>query len=354
MREIVMRLSTMKKAEAERVASLLSDEFVNAGRKVTIVIYENCVDYELNREVKVIALEQKYGKLRRIAGLVGDIRSICRERNDNVILMPMLDAILSHTAAVSALSGIPFIAREANSFESRCKTLKDKISYFWPFFLAKKIAVQTETIRDFFPEYLQKKICVINNPVQIPSEEWKPQVCRRAVCFGRLFESKNFPLMLDAFAIVKNNIPEAELYIYGEGELRKDLEDKAETLGLSDSVFFPGVTEEVASAMRNAAVFVSSSDYEGLSNSMLEAMAIGMPVVCTDCDGGGARWAIGDNERGLLVPKGNAEKLAEAIEKMMIDREFAYRKGISAREFCRELDPAKTAARWLEIIKKMD
>ena len=188
----------------------------------------------------------------------------------------------------------------------------------------------------------------------MPEEEWRPQDSKEIVCFGRLFESKNFPLMLDAFAIVKKTIPTAKLCIYGDGELREALEDKAEALGISDSVSFPGVTEDVASAMRNAAVYVSSSDYEGLSNSMLEAMAIGMPVVCTDCDGGGARWAVGNNERGLIVPKENAEELAEATEKMLNDNVFAKEKGEKAREWCRELSPKKTAGKWLDIISRFD
>lgn len=107
-----------------------------------------------------------------------------------------------------------------------------------------------------------------------------------------------------------------------KGELKEALVRYAEQLGISEAVKFHGFSSEIHKIMAGSAIYVSSSDYEGISNSMLEALAIGIPAVCTDCPVGGARMYIRDGENGYLIPVGDADVMADRMLALMEDKKL--------------------------------
>jgi len=128
---------------------------------------------------------------------------------------------------------------------------------------------------------------------------------------GRLTMQKDFPTLLHAFARVRSQRL-ARLLILGEGEKRSELEALAQKLGLGRDVRLPGYVDNPFAYMRRCSVFVLSSAYEGLPNSLIEAMACGAPVVSTDCPSGPAEILEG-GRYGCLVPIGDADAMASAI-----------------------------------------
>ena len=104
--------------------------------------------------------------------------------------------------------------------------------------------------------------------------------------------------------------------------MKKALVRYAEQLGISEAVKFHGFSSEIHKIMAESAIYVSSSDYEGISNSMLEALAIGIPAVCTDCPVGGARMYIRDGENGYLIPVGDADVMADRMLALMEDKKL--------------------------------
>jgi glycosyltransferase involved in cell wall biosynthesis len=134
---------------------------------------------------------------------------------------------------------------------------------------------------------------------------------------GRLTTQKDFPTLLHAFARVRSQRL-ARLLILGEGDKRSELEALARNLGLAGEVRFPGYVDNPFAYMRRCAVFVLSSAYEGLPNSLIEAMACGAPVVSTDCPSGPAEILEG-GRYGCLVPIGDAEAMASAILTILQD-----------------------------------
>jgi glycosyltransferase involved in cell wall biosynthesis len=128
---------------------------------------------------------------------------------------------------------------------------------------------------------------------------------------GRLTRQKNYPLLLDAFARVRQARP-VRLLILGEGELRPDLEAQVARLGLQDSVALPGFRANPFAFMSRAALFVMSSDWEGLPTVLIEAMACGAPVVATRCDSGPGE-ILEEGRYGRLTPMGDAPALAQAM-----------------------------------------
>lgn len=133
------------------------------------------------------------------------------------------------------------------------------------------------------------------------------------VTCGRLTEQKNHKLLIDAFAEVQKIYPFATLKIYGEGVLREKLQNQIDSLNLNEKVFLMGATNDVAKALQTADLFVLSSDYEGMPNALMEAMAAGVPCISTDCPCGGPRELFGEDASDKLVPCNDSAQLAEAI-----------------------------------------
>ncbi|WP_374407137.1 glycosyltransferase [Pelagerythrobacter sp.] len=172
-----------------------------------------------------------------------------------------------------------------------------------------------------------QEIAVIGNPVSLDEiqqaltrqQAASPLAERRrpaVVTVGRLAPQKGFDLFLPAFAAFRARYPQATLTIFGEGPERAALERQAEALGLADCVSMPGRSEAVLAEIARADLFVSSSRYEGFSNAMLEAMALGVPVVATDCPGA-TRDLVVDGETGFLAATIDSEAIGATMERAM-------------------------------------
>ncbi|NTQ65431.1 glycosyltransferase family 4 protein [Enterococcus faecium] len=192
----------------------------------------------------------------------------------------------------------------------------------------------------------------------IPNAINKEFVCsryegeRRKVIIGagRLSEQKNFSLLIQAFSDVADYIPDYSLEIYGEGNKRKELEQLVKKCGIEKKVKMPGYVKSLGETIKDASLFVLSSNYEGMPNSLMEAMALGIPCISTDCPVGGPRYLIKDNVNGCLVPVGDKERLANAILSLLSDKEKSSQMGRLASKIVDDLSPEKIYSRWNEII----
>ena len=173
------------------------------------------------------------------------------------------------------------------------------------------------------------------------------------VTAGRLTEQKNHALLIKAFARISPSFPEYQLVIYGEGPMKETLVSVSEEEGIGEKVVFPGYTTNIGESIKEASLFVLSSDFEGMPNALMEAMALGLPCVSTDCDGGGAKFLIENEKNGLLVSKGDVNALATVMERMLSDREFAEQCGREAHYICERLAPEKIYGKWESFIKQI-
>lgn len=214
----------------------------------------------------------------------------------------------------------------------------------------------TQQIQRMNRSISKSKYIVVPNPV---GAEWKERKYSYAdtiehfVNLGRLCEGKNQKTLIDAFGILCKKYPHITLDIYGEGELRERLQKQIEQLQLKDRVFLRGRTEEVPAVLAKADAYVLSSNLEGMPNGLMEAMALGMPCISTDCNTG-PRDFITDRENGLLVPCNDAAMLAEAMETYIRDPELAKRLGRRARTVIWEkFDENVVVKKFAEIIERM-
>ena len=114
-----------------------------------------------------------------------------------------------------------------------------------------------------------------------------------------------------------------------------------------------GVTRTPMQDISDAGIFLITSDYEGISNSLLEAMAVGLPCVSTDHTPGGARLLITDRENGLLAPMGNVDALAEAMCEFADNPELAKKCGNNARDVVNRFEPSRIIDLWEDYIEKL-
>lgn len=189
------------------------------------------------------------------------------------------------------------------------------------FRLADGVVFQTEDAKKWFPKSIQKKSKIIFNQVDEVFYNTKYEGERHdVVTTGRLVPQKNHKLLICAFADIADQVPD-NLIIYGEGELRSELEALIAELHMENRIFLPGGIKNVADTIKSAKLFVLSSDYEGMPNSLMEAMALGIPCISTDCPCGGPRMLLCENAEYCLTRINDCKQLSIKIYKLLTDLE---------------------------------
>lgn len=216
---------------------------------------------------------------------------------------------------------------------------------------------QLESVKQYFNRKIQNKSIVIPNPVYIKYNDFPILKVRRnrIVNVGRLHKQKNQLLLLKAFKEISNEFPDLSLDIYGEdaGE-EQNLKDYTNENGLSVRVNFKGVVDDIYNEIIDAKVFVLSSDYEGMPNALMEAMALGIPCVSTDCNPGGAKALIQSGFNGIIVKKNNVSELVHALQMLLTDSALAESIGKNAKKICYTNDLKTIMEKWNLFFEKVN
>ena len=219
---------------------------------------------------------------------------------------------------------------------------------FYP--LADFILFQTEGAKNDSPKRVAQKGVIIPNPVKsnLPrNTAQKNVICAAA----RLSEEKNYHLLINSFRNVVKTHPEYSLSIFGQGVMEAELKEYVKSIGLADKIVFEGYCADVHERIKDARIFVLSSNYEGLPNSLLEAMAMGFAVISTDCPPGGPRSLIDDGTNGLLVPVGDEAAMTKAMLTYIEDCNFRKQAGTLAAEVNDKYAVEKITDAWRECIE---
>lgn len=344
--KIVFVLPDMPGGGSERVVAMLANEYVKRGYQTAILLFAgNQVAYPLDERVEIyIAGQPSEGNpFIQIRRLISMRRFYRQNKNCYIFSFCVRGSIFS----VIAAAGIPhrFLVSERNDpTRISGQRLRD-----WSYRKAEKLVLQTEDMKKCFAEDIRKKSAVIPNPVSehIP-EPFMGERKKRVVSVARLQPQKNHKLLLNAFAGFCKIYPDYELHIFGIGELEEELRQQAKNLHIEEKVVFRGFSSNVQQEIWDSAMFVLSSDYEGISNSLIEALAMGVPVISTDCPVGGSRMYIEDGVSGLLTPVGDAKALTEAMIKVAGDPEFSRRLSVNGAKVKEYYGLSKIADRFLE------
>ncbi len=213
--------------------------------------------------------------------------------------------------------------RNDPSCKSKCHCLSSLIAHK----LADYAVFQNRKVQNMYGEKVRTKSSIIPNPTEVSCFVSEHRL-KKIAAVGRLHEQKNHKLLISAFSLFHKTHLEYHLYIYGEGPLLNELKQHAETCGVKDNVHFEGFREDVHAAIADAEQFVLSSDYEGLSNALMEAMMMGHACISTCCTG--SDELIEDGKNGLLVPVGDVHAMCEAMCRLSDSVELRKKLGHAA------------------------
>lgn len=340
---------------AERVVCNLANYLLSKENSVQIItMSEGIPAYHLDDCITIQCLLSKkergntlYNWILRVKRL----RNILKNQKDGCFIV-MLPYTIAFMLSMRKLTKAKVIAAERcmpSSYSKRKQNLLLRTcnnADGWIF--------QTSEIKKFYEKKLKgKKTIVIPNAINpeffncIESKITNKEI----ITAGRMTEQKNHILLIRAFSKIAIDFPNYRLTIFGEGPKRIEIEQLITALGLEGRVCLPGYVNDVQKRINNASLFVLSSNYEGMPNALMEAMAMGVPSISTDCDGGGARFLIENGKNGLLVPKNDVEALAAAMRDLLSHPEKAERLGEEGRKLCERLAPEKIYGEWEEFIK---
>lgn len=356
-RHIAMLIGALTKGGSERVLVNLADYFIKEGYQVTMVTqYQKENEYVLNEKVKRVIsdiTEEETGKGRLInfKRRFCKLRNIWKEERPDVILsfigknnmMALLTSRFLHIPVVISVRGEP-------GEEYYNKLLRFIARHL--FVLADGVVLQTKHCLDFFPEKIRKKAVVLKNPVSSVffKERFEGEREKTITAVGRIDRNKNHEMLIRAFAELTAEFPDYQLRIYGEGELRQSLIRLSEELGLGNRILLPGSTDNIIEAIYKTRVFVLTSDTEGVPNTLIEAMLLGLTVIATDCPCGGPADLIEDGVNGILTPVGNVEKLKENLHFLLKNLQKADEMGRMASKTADSYRPEDIFEAWKEYL----
>ena len=352
-------IPTLSNGGAERVISVLSSAITRNNHEAWIVKYyttEN--EYPTDKSVHVENLSgghlsdyakiSYFEKIKRLRRIIEDVKP------DYVLPFMFQVALCTTIAAWNTGTSVIQSIRINPAMGPRAKwkrIIRDHLVY-----RSKCTFVQNQSQKDYFRASHHDRIHVLFNPVseELLDTEWAPERERFIVCgVGRLEEQKNFRQLMDAFKIAFSDVPEAILRIYGEGSLSAELQSHADSLGMNGRIQMMGRSNEMKSVYQSASLYVLSSDYEGMPNALIEAMAVGVPCVSTDCPTGPADL-IADGENGSLVPVNDKEAMAAAMRQMYEKRNECDAMSAAAKDTIRRLcSPEQIARKLIEVCEKI-
>ena len=357
MTKIVFVTNAMLTGGAERVISTLSNYFVKEGTEVSIITIMNTpCEFELDSRVKCYSIYEKSGKPRRkeYAHYYNKLREqVKAEKPDIIVIMPEEISV----KAIPFLKdiGIPLVVSERNNPWVMPKNKLNRLlrTIYYP--KVDGIVFQTSMASSFFPKKIKDKGKVILNPLdytRLPKELVGPRG-KTIVTMGRLEEQKNQKMLIRAFEHIYKKYSDYKLIIYGNGSMKEELEEYASNILPRNSYSFENATDDVLNRINNAGIFVLSSDYEGLPNALIEAMAIGLPCISTNCMSGGPAELIDQYKNGILVDVGDDEALALAINEIIRNKTLADKLSKNAKKIKYRLDENKIIGEWEDYLNEV-
>ena len=345
-------ISAFTNGGAQRVAVTLSRWLNEHGQNCCIIALSESSKNQYDAgNVNLVRLEERFkGK-----SITQRIKAFDQDNQIDVYIVMGVPMCMYVIPALKNSKAKVIVSERNDPRNFQGKTITRILSR-WLMNRADGFVFQTRDACDYYKRYKGRSV-VIPNPVadvpvileRLPNEQRDKVI----VTAGRLVPQKNHEMLIKAFGIIADRFPEYKLIIYGEGGLKAQLQQLTKELSISDRVLFPGSVNDLHERIKNAELFVLSSDFEGMPNALMEAMAMGLTCISTDCPCGGPKDLINDGENGLLIPVGNVGACAGAIVKYLCDKEEADRFGSAAQEVREKYSRDNICSNWLDYIESV-
>ena len=348
--KVVFYINSLCFGGAERVICNLATQLSECGYEVVLVTsFRADQEHVCGSKVRRIYLGNKRldSFIKRNLFLITKLRRVLKIECPDILISFMAEPNFRAIMASFGLKNKVMISIR-NDPEKEYSSMLTRLLAKTLFRFADGIVFQTEDAKMWFPKSIQSNSEIIYNQVDDAFYRIKPHEARcNIVTVGRLTAQKNHKLLIRSFSLISDKITD-NLIIYGEGELRNELETLITALHLEDRVILPGVTNKVAEILASARLFVLSSDYEGMPNALMEAMAVGIPCIASNCPCGGPKMLFGELLADRLFPCGDEKTLSEKIENLI----FSNTDGEDEKRLAEQFRPEVILSRWKDYIAK--
>lgn len=358
MKKVVFYIgSVLRPGGAERVMANLVNYFFKEKYDVLLVTdvsgRENNAEYPIDKEIKRIVIGEDYGNaIIKNWIRIKKLRKCMKEHDPDIVLSfmgsPNIRMLLSTIGLpckkVVSVRNDPY--KEYGTGLRRC--LMNGI-----YSLADGYVFQTDKVGAYFTKKINLHSKVINNPVNESFFQTRWQGNEKTIIsVGRLEKQKNHVLLLKAFAKIYNSIPEYNLILYGDGALRDTLKQMTVELEIENRVIFAGEVTNVEDILARASLFILSSDFEGMPNALMEAMAVGIPCISTNCPIGGPEMLFSQQLSEFLVPCSDEKMLAEAMLRILkLPQERRKEISVKMKNRANIFNPQKIYLEWREFLE---
>ena len=350
--KILFCINTINGGGAERVMVNLCAQFVQDGFEVVLLnsIADPPVDYPVDPRVKRIVLmsdeEWNSNLVTRNITLLRRIKKALVEEQPDVAVSFMGEP---NFRMLALRTNVPRIISIRNDPNKEYGGLRGRITKML-FGRAKAIVCQTNDVVDWLPASLKDRAVVIMNQVNPKFFDVERGSGDYYVATGRLSVQKNNPLMINAFHEFLQQYPDEHLRIYGEGGMKEELQSLIDRNGDTDNIHLMGYGSDMPAVLAHAKGFLLTSDYEGMPNGLLEALAAGLPCVSTDCPCGGPKMVVQSGVNGILVPVGDPAAVVKALVAIQSNPQYAEGLGAKAKESARRYAPDAIYQDWKKCI----
>lgn len=341
--------STLHAGGSERVMSLLANNFNKRGHDVEIICFnKHIVFYPIDEGVKVWHAEDEVKSPSIMQKMVW-LRKHTKNRKPDVVVAFMLEV---YCVTLASLIGVKIPVVSSERIDPH---FFGKAKGFLRWLLLRRtdhLVVQTERIKEFYSPKIQARTTIIKNPVtdkvfrlqHVEKED-------RIIAVGRLAYQKNYPMMFRAFTHVHRDFPQYKLIVYGDGPQKEEIRAEIKTLGMENIIILAGKSDHIVDEMNKSRLFVMSSDYEGMSNALLEAICVGLPALSTDVSG--AKDLIKEGVNGYVVPVDDEAAFTGALKRLLSSPDLMMEMGIKSKAMASNFEEENIVDQWEYVIKNV-
>ncbi len=359
-KKIAFYCGSLTKGGAERVFVNLAEHFYQTGYEVLMVTqYQYEDEYTISPGIlRVLSdiTKEETGKS-RILNFVKrfqKLRGIFKKEKPDLVMTCIgknnLMAIATNTLLKTKVV-ISVVADPKMEYETLLMRFLAR-NYF---VFADGIILQTQDAKLFFPKKIQKKAVIMPNSLNpvfaVPRYEGERK--KEIVAVGRLDDNKNHAMLIQAFSGIADQFSEYVVTIYGDGDKKEELQALIRKCGLEDRVTLAGKSNQIKEDIYKSSVFVLTSDTEGMPNALIEAMALGLTVISTDCPCGGPKDLITPGVNGYLTPVRDVKALEQKLKECLSHPEEMERMGQEATKIQEKMNPKLVNRLWEDYFIKI-
>ncbi|MEZ3433410.1 MAG: glycosyltransferase [Lachnospiraceae bacterium] len=351
--KIFFYISNIGGGGAARVMTILANRFIKDENEVIFAVnFKAPNEYYLDSKVKRLFIEERESQenvIKKNLHRIITLRNMIKEACPNVVISFMQENDARAYIATRGLA-VKLILSVRNDPKRKFIRFPIKQIAKYIYTHCDGVVFQTGEAKEWFHN-IKGVAGIIYNPVDerfFRTE--RASITKNIVTTGKFLEQKNHMLLIKAFQLIADEVPD-NLIIYGDGKLRKNYEEYIQESGLENRVYLPGYVVNVEEILASAKLFVMSSDYEGMPNSLMEAIAVGVPCISTDCPCGGPKELLCDELSDNLVPCNNDREFSAKMLKLLKNNNSAL--SVMEKQRAEEYRVENIYKQWQSLIEEI-